>query len=77
MNVAHLRAQVESPHSDIRAAVDGEPTVLAAPLEFRTQPGALRVLVPANPRRPLAALLAPLQLRTARSLWTLARGGRP
>ena len=69
--------QVESPHSEIRAAVDGEPTVLAAPLEFRTQPGALRVLVPANPRRPLTALLAPLQLRTARSLWTLARGGRP
>jgi diacylglycerol kinase family enzyme len=30
----------------IEAAVDGEPDVLATPIEFRIEPGALRVLVP-------------------------------
>jgi diacylglycerol kinase family enzyme len=69
--------QVHSRHPEIRAAVDGESTVLAAPLDFRTRPGALRVLVPANRRRRLTALFAPLGWPTARSLWTVARGGRP
>jgi diacylglycerol kinase family enzyme len=69
--------QVHSPHHEIPAAVDGESTVLAAPLEFRVRPGALRVLVPVDRRRRLSALFAPLRWRTARSLWTVARGGRP
>jgi diacylglycerol kinase family enzyme len=69
--------RVRSPHPEIRAAVDGESTVLAAPLDFRIRPGALRVLVPLNRRRRLTALFAPLGWRTARSLWTVARGGRP
>jgi diacylglycerol kinase family enzyme len=69
--------QVRSAHAEIRAAVDGESTVLAAPLDFRTRPGALRVLVPVDRRRRLTALFAPLRWHTARSLWTVARGGRP
>jgi diacylglycerol kinase family enzyme len=32
----------------IRAAVDGEPTALETPLEFKVEPGALRVLIPAS-----------------------------
>lgn len=69
--------RVESPHAEIRAAVDGEATVLPAPLDFRTRPGALRVLVPAGRRRRPLALLAPLRIRTAHSLWRIARGGGP
>lgn len=68
--------RVRSPYPEIRAAVDGESTMLAAPLDFRARPGALRVLVPASRRRRLGALLAPLRWSTARSLWTVARGGR-
>jgi diacylglycerol kinase family enzyme len=68
---------VTSAHSEIHAAIDGESTVLAAPLEFRTHPGALRVLVPTQQRHRLAASLAPLRLRTARNLWAVARGARP
>lgn len=67
--------KLESAQPEIRAAVDGESTVLAAPLEFRVAPGALRVLVPAKYRRRLTALLAPLRPRTARSLWVVARRG--
>jgi diacylglycerol kinase family enzyme len=67
--------QVRSPHPAIRAAVDGESTVLPVPLEFGIRSGALRVLVPASRRRGLTALFAPLRWRTARSLWTVARGG--
>jgi diacylglycerol kinase family enzyme len=33
----------------LRAAVDGEPDVLETPIEFRVEPGALRVLVPRSP----------------------------
>lgn len=69
--------QVSSADAEVRAAIDGEPTVLAAPLEFRTQPGALRVLVPAGQRHRFLASLAPLRMSTARTLWTIARGGRP
>ena len=32
----------------LRAAVDGEPDVLTAPVAFRIEPQALRVLVPRN-----------------------------
>jgi diacylglycerol kinase family enzyme len=32
----------------LEAAVDGEPDVLETPIEFRIQPRALRVLVPAG-----------------------------
>jgi diacylglycerol kinase family enzyme len=30
----------------VRAAIDGEPVELETPLEFRVEPGALRLLVP-------------------------------
>ena len=33
----------------LRAAVDGEPELLDTPIEFRVEPGALRVLVPRGP----------------------------
>ena len=66
--------QVTSAHSEVQAAVDGESTVLAAPLEFRTHPGALRVLVPMQQGHRLAASLAPLSVRTPRSLLAVARG---
>lgn len=33
----------------VRAAVDGEPELLEAPIEFSIEPGALRVLVPRRP----------------------------
>jgi diacylglycerol kinase family enzyme len=69
--------QVSSAHSEIHAAVDGESTVLTAPLEFLAQPGALRVLVPMQQRHRLAASIAPLRLRTASNLWAVARGARP
>ncbi len=34
------------------AAIDGEPARLTSPVEFRVEPGALRVLVPRPPARP-------------------------
>jgi diacylglycerol kinase family enzyme len=37
---------VDSPHSPVRAAIDGEPAELETPLEFTIDPGALRVLLP-------------------------------
>jgi len=42
------RLRVEPPRPHVHAAVDGEPEVLEAPLEFEIRPGALRVLVPPN-----------------------------
>jgi diacylglycerol kinase family enzyme len=33
----------------MRTAIDGEPVELASPLQFRSEPGALRVLVPSTP----------------------------
>jgi diacylglycerol kinase family enzyme len=41
------RVRIESAFRRLRAAVDGEPAVLTPPLELRTDPGALRLLVPA------------------------------
>src|SRR5688572_3591185 len=41
--------EIGSPLPRIRAAVDGEPAELEAPLAFRIEPGALRVLVPRAP----------------------------
>ena len=69
--------EVRSAHPEVHAAVDGESTVLGAPLEFRTHPAALRVLVPMQQRHRLAASLAPLRVRTPRSLWALASSARP
>ena len=40
------RLTVDLPHGSIHAAVDGEPVVLEAPLEFEVRPRALRVLLP-------------------------------
>ncbi|HEY6113574.1 MAG TPA: diacylglycerol kinase family protein [Gaiellaceae bacterium] len=43
-----LRFRIESGHP-MHAAVDGEPALLASPLELRVDPGALRLLVPPAP----------------------------
>jgi len=40
--------RVDLPNHRIHAAIDGEPVVLEAPLEFELEPQALRVLVPPN-----------------------------
>lgn len=37
---------IESRHSRLRVALDGELATIAPPLEFRVRPGALRVIVP-------------------------------
>ncbi len=38
---------IETSSPSLRAAIDGEPARLGSPVEFRVDPGALRVLVPA------------------------------
>ncbi|MBA3733689.1 MAG: hypothetical protein H0W90_00575 [Actinobacteria bacterium] len=40
------RFVVDSAEHSLEAAIDGEPEVLATPVEFTVEPGALRVLVP-------------------------------
>ena len=40
------RFVVDAAAGRLEAAVDGEPDVLKTPVEFRVEPGALRVLVP-------------------------------
>lgn len=40
---------IDAPAGTVRAAVDGEPAELRTPLEFRVEPGALRLLVPRAP----------------------------
>ena len=40
---------IEAPSRSLRAAVDGEPARLGSPVEFRIDPGALRVLLPRTP----------------------------
>jgi diacylglycerol kinase family enzyme len=40
---------VDAASGRVRAAVDGEPDVLETPIEFRVEPGALRLLVPRGP----------------------------
>jgi diacylglycerol kinase family enzyme len=50
---AHYAAgafRIESARERVHAAVDGEPVVLTAPLEFEIRPRALRVLVPPRSR---------------------------
>ena len=42
------RFVVDAAGRRLRAAVDGEPAVLGTPLEFRIEPLALRLLVPAT-----------------------------
>jgi diacylglycerol kinase family enzyme len=41
--------EIGSPLRRLRAAIDGEPVELDTPLQFRIEPGALRVLVPLAP----------------------------
>jgi diacylglycerol kinase family enzyme len=41
--------EIGSPLPRIRTAIDGEPVELDTPLQFRSEPGALRVLVPRAP----------------------------
>lgn len=43
------RFTVDARAGRLRAAVDGEPDVLATPIEFRVEPRALRVLLPRGP----------------------------
>jgi diacylglycerol kinase family enzyme len=43
------RFVVDAAAGRLQAAVDGEPEVLKTPIEFRIEPGALRVLVPRGP----------------------------
>ena len=43
------RFRIEADSSTVHAAVDGEPMELGTPLDFRLEPGALRVLVPGAP----------------------------
>jgi diacylglycerol kinase family enzyme len=42
------RVRIEAPRRRLLAAVDGEPTELASPLELRVEPRALRLLVPSE-----------------------------
>ena len=44
------RFEIQSRSKRLRAAFDGEPGVLEAPVELRIEPAALRVLVPGDPR---------------------------
>jgi diacylglycerol kinase family enzyme len=44
------RFEIESRSKRLRAALDGEPAVLELPVELTIEPGALRVLVPSEPR---------------------------
>jgi len=44
------RFTVDAAGGRLEAAVDGEPDVLKTPIEFRVEPGALRVLLPRGPR---------------------------
>ena len=39
----------DAPSGEVQAAVDGEPARLETPLEFKIEPGALRLLVPRAP----------------------------
>jgi diacylglycerol kinase family enzyme len=48
------RFRIESGHP-MHAAVDGEPALLASPLELRVDAGALRLLVPPDPDVPVEA----------------------
>ena len=41
--------EIGGPLPRLRAAIDGEPVELETPLQFRIEPGALRVLVPSAP----------------------------
>jgi YegS/Rv2252/BmrU family lipid kinase len=40
--------RIDTKHTRLRVALDGEVTVLTPPLHYRTRPGALRVLTPAS-----------------------------
>jgi diacylglycerol kinase family enzyme len=43
-----MRTRLEAPCPRIHAAIDGEPVVLAPPLEFEIRPRGLGVLLPAS-----------------------------
>jgi diacylglycerol kinase family enzyme len=58
--------RVEAPLPQLPAGIDGEAATLAAPLEFRVLPGALRVLVP--------PALAPRTPRAHLQRWSTIRG---
>jgi diacylglycerol kinase family enzyme len=47
---AGARFTIDAPRGRLAAAVDGEPEELVTPIEFRIEPGALRVLLPRSPR---------------------------
>jgi diacylglycerol kinase family enzyme len=43
------RFKIDARAGRLHAAVDGEPELLDTPIDFRVEPGALRVLVPRSP----------------------------
>ena len=43
------RFTVDAADAEVRAAIDGEPVLLATPVEFRVEPRALRLLLPRDP----------------------------
>ncbi len=64
---------VESPGAEIYAGVDGEYLTFTAPLEIRSEPGALRVRVPAD-RPGLPAPIPTSSIATLRELWSVVMG---
>ena len=64
---------VESPYGKIPAGVDGEYLTFASPLTIRSQPGVLRVRVPAD-RPGLPAPIPTSSIETARELWSVVTG---
>ncbi len=64
---------VESSEGVVHAGVDGEYLTLPSPLAMSSQPGALRVRVPAD-RPGLPAPLPTSSVATLWSLWSVARG---
>jgi diacylglycerol kinase family enzyme len=61
-----IALRVEAPLPQLPAGIDGEAATLAAPLEFRVLPQALRVLVP--------LALAPRTPRARLQRWSTVRG---
>lgn len=64
---------VESPGGAIHAGVDGEYLTMSSPLAIRSEPGALRVRVPAD-RPGLPAPIPTSSIATLRALWSVALG---
>ncbi len=53
--------RIESRRNPTHAAVDGEPALLDSPVELRVEPGALRLLVPAEPEVDAESSASPVE----------------